>query len=455
MASGVEILTGFDPVARRQQIDARTLANQQLMSQLASERASRQALQGVDFAQPEALQKAAGALAGAGNVQGAANFAGLAERVQAQKTLEAQRLAQVDRLKQDDKTKRVNELGSILHAVGSQWQINPQADVRPILQAKVNEALQRGDLSATEGKMLLEGASPEMLVQFGRQRMSPQQQEAIAGREAQLAEAKLRNAQMDEHRKAMEKLAQQRLSVNINNQGSNELTDEDMRFMAQQYLAGDNSVLQNLGRGVQGGRALQKLRGVIRQEAVSAGLSPQDVATKMADFQGTKAAMRTLGTRTAQLGLAGNEAYNMADVVLDTSRDFARTEFVPINKAYAAFQEGRGDPKVVEFGAAINGFVNAYARAISPTGQPTVSDKEHAREILNRAHTHQQVQGAINTLRKEIDAAHAAPAQTKREVQALARGEELARPATAATAESPRKATKRFNPATGMIEAIQ
>ena len=45
------------------------------------------------------------------------------------------------------------------------------------------------------------------------------------------------------------------------------LSDEEKRSMAEQYLAGDKSVLQNLGRGVQGSSNLVALRGEIAKQA--------------------------------------------------------------------------------------------------------------------------------------------------------------------------------------------
>jgi hypothetical protein len=118
-----------------------------------------------------------------------------------------------------------------------------------------------------------------------------------------------------------------------------------------------------------------------------------------------KAGARALGTRAANFGLAKAEAYEMADLVTETSKAVGRTDFIPINKAIIAYERNTGDPEVVQYGGALNSFINAYSRAVSPVGQPTVHDKQHAREMLEAAFSHDQVEAAIKQLKREMDAA--------------------------------------------------
>lgn len=196
------------------------------------------------------------------------------------------------------------------------------------------------------------------------------------------------------------------------------LTDEDARFLAEQALAGDRTVMQNLGRGAQGAENVIKIRRFIRTLGQERGLTGADMAANTAEFEGLKAGERALGTRTANFGMAKSEAYEMADLVTQTSDAVSRTQFMPVNQALIAFEKNTGDVKVREFGAAINSFINAYARAISPTGTPTVSDKEHAREMLSPADSKEQVKGIIGQLKKEMEAAGRAPGTVKKELRA-------------------------------------
>lgn len=192
--------------------------------------------------------------------------------------------------------------------------------------------------------------------------------------------------------------------------GAGVLDDATALQMAKQMvLGGDRTVLTNLGRGAQGAENVIKVRKMARQVAEENGISPEGLANITAEFEGQKAGQRTLGTRTAQFGMAKAEAYEMADLVTQASAKANRTDFQPVNRALNAFQKNTGGTEIREFGAAINSFINAYARAISPIGTPTVSDKDHAREMLYTADSHDQVRAIIGQLKKEMEAAGKAP----------------------------------------------
>jgi hypothetical protein len=183
------------------------------------------------------------------------------------------------------------------------------------------------------------------------------------------------------------------------------MSDDDARFAARQYLAGDRSVLSGLGYGNTGAQNRAKVRSAIRAEAEAQGMSPADVATTIAEFEGLKAGERTLGQVGARADRAVFEANNMADLVTQYSDAFPRTEFVPLNRARQAVASGTGDTRIVQFNAAVNSFINAYARAISPTGQATISDKDHAREMLETAMTPDQVRAVVGVLKQEMQLA--------------------------------------------------
>ena len=90
---------------------------------------------------------------------------------------------------------------------------------------------------------------------------------------------------------------------------------------------------------------------------------------------------------------------------------------MPINKALNAYNTNNGGTEIREFGAALNSFINAYARAISPVGTPTVSDKDHARAMLSTADSHEQVLAIMGQLKKEMEAAGRAPGIVKKEIR--------------------------------------
>lgn len=194
---------------------------------------------------------------------------------------------------------------------------------------------------------------------------------------------------------------------------------DELQFTARQYLAGDKTVMQNLGRGAQGARNVIAMRRTIMNEARASGMSPADVAMKLAEFSGLQSGERTLGVRTAQVGLAVNEAKKMAPLLLAASAAVPRTEFPKWNAVELAFEKGTGDPNVVKLAAALNSYVNIYARAISPIGSGTISDKEHAREVLEINFSEGQMAAAVEQLGYEMEAAKAAPEMTKQDLRDL------------------------------------
>ncbi len=136
------------------------------------------------------------------------------------------------------------------------------------------------------------------------------------------------------------------------------------------------------------------------------------------------AGSRTVGQRAANISLAATEAQEMIAIVKETSDAFERTNFVPWNIALKAYESDTGTPEVTNLGASINALVNTYARAIAPTGVPTVSDKEHAREILSSVKSPDQVDGVLNIINRELEIAKKAPRTVQQATTERVRGRE-------------------------------
>jgi hypothetical protein len=195
--------------------------------------------------------------------------------------------------------------------------------------------------------------------------------------------------------------------------GSGLLDQDTIGQMAEQYRAGDTSVLTNLGRGAQGAENIKLLRQEIVRQNTAGGISGTEQAAKNAEYFGTKAGQRTLGTKQANIELAATEFKQVIPVVAEASKAVNRTEYPDLNKIIQAFNEKTGDPNIVKFGGGINTLVNLYARAISPSGVGTVSDKEHAREILQKSWSQGQFDAAVGMMQQEIDAALASPEKVR------------------------------------------
>lgn len=141
--------------------------------------------------------------------------------------------------------------------------------------------------------------------------------------------------------------------------------------------------------------------------------TPGQIMAGQAEFMGDKAGQRTLGNRTANIEMAVTEARNVIPLALSASDRVNRTEFPTLNSVLLAAEKGTGDTNVVQLGVATNSLINIYSRAISPTGVPTVHDKEHAREILANAYSKGQYRAAVDMMEQEMKAAQKSPGQVR------------------------------------------
>lgn len=162
-------------------------------------------------------------------------------------------------------------------------------------------------------------------------------------------------------------------------------------------------------RFAQSGAGKEMFQDIIQKVPDFGGGDPRNQMANRSEYQGAKAGARAVGQRTANFELAKSEAYTMADLVTESSARFGRTDFPLVNKAIVSWEKNTGDVNVRQFGAAINSFINAYARAVAPIGTPAQKEKEHAREMLNDADSHDQVIGIIAQLKQEMEAAGKAP----------------------------------------------
>lgn len=236
------------------------------------------------------------------------------------------------------------------------------------------------------------------------------------------------------------------LHKNIEDHPEATLDDPTVKAMASQYMAGDKSIMQNLGRGAQGAANIVKLRTEIYKQAEDAGLSGKDIVNNFNEQAGNLAGQRSIGTRAANISLAANEANNMIPIALKASDAVPRGEWMPWNKMVQAYQTGTSSPELARFVAATNSLVNAYVRAVSPSGVPTDSMREHAYSMLNSAQSAKAYQAVTSIMQDEMKAALQAPEQVRKEL----RKEEL-------PAETPKGAPKSGNymwmPGKGLVPA--
>jgi hypothetical protein len=186
-----------------------------------------------------------------------------------------------------------------------------------------------------------------------------------------------------------------------------------LAFMVDQALKGDTTVYQNLGRGKQGAANLLALRGAVADEAQKRGMTGADLAAINADYQGQKAGLRSASQISAKVENAGAEADQLAPLAIAAGRDVARSGFLPFGRAQVMFDNQTNDPAINKFATANIGLATAYAGAMARGGKATVTDNEHARDLLSTAKSQPAYEATVAQMQQEIAAAKRAPKQVR------------------------------------------
>lgn len=146
------------------------------------------------------------------------------------------------------------------------------------------------------------------------------------------------------------------------------------------------------------------------------GIKPTELADVQAQYAGERHAEVLLGGRTANLGLALNEAKQFIPMGDEASSKVHRSQFPTLNKVYEAALQGTGDENIVRLVTATNAITNAYAQVAARGGQSTDAARAQAHEILNVAFARGQYAVAADQMMREINAAQAAPVSTQNDI---------------------------------------
>lgn len=123
------------------------------------------------------------------------------------------------------------------------------------------------------------------------------------------------------------------------------------------------------------------------------------------DQTSATAGARTAGATQANIGIASDEANRMIVVTRNLIPKINATDFPSLNALKNAIDKGTGGPDIVALNTSLNSLVNSYARAINPKGVATVSDKNHARDLIDSAMSNGQLEAALNVMQLEMEAA--------------------------------------------------
>ena len=222
-------------------------------------------------------------------------------------------------------------------------------------------------------------------------------------RNQQLAEATRENARLKAERQAGSKI---------------EMSDDEVKSAGAQAARGVPLSQIVSGTRAESSMAREKVRaeGIRQIREENPGLDAIGAGTLMADIgiafkaqtAASTAAARTAGTTVTNLDIAGDEARSMIDVSRKYLAPADTGRFKTLNEFENYANTHTGDKNVVQLKASLNSLANSYARAISPKGVSTVSDKEHAREVMSQGFSKGQLGGVFDVLGEEMNAAHKA-----------------------------------------------
>ena len=135
------------------------------------------------------------------------------------------------------------------------------------------------------------------------------------------------------------------------------------------------------------------------------------------DAMSGAASSKALAVQSAKILTAANEADNMIKIVRNISAKIDRTQYPTINAIQNAVSKGTGGKDIVALNTALNALINSYARAINPTGVSTVSDKNHAREIINSNYASGQLNAILDVMQEEMRVAKASPGEASAQLK--------------------------------------
>lgn len=224
------------------------------------------------------------------------------------------------------------------------------------------------------------------------------------------------------------------------------LSPDALNSVAERMVAGDQGAMAGLGFGNAGAANRAAVQERVTEILKAKGLTGADLAASVAGYMGERAGARTAGTREANVSMAVNEAKLFMPLAVTASDKVNRTQFPTLNSIIQAVEKGTGDEDIVRLSVATNSLINAYSRAVTPTGVPTEGNQMRARELLDKAWSAGQYRAAVDQLMQEMVAAQKSPIQTREEQNARISGRPAPTPEGQTLPPPPKAATAKPAP---------
>jgi hypothetical protein len=188
-----------------------------------------------------------------------------------------------------------------------------------------------------------------------------------------------------------------------------DLEPETLSEMADQYLAGDGTVFQNVGRGTQGSANIAALRNTIASRMEEQGITPEDQAFQMQAFKALGATLRTVGTTQGKIALGRKELDVLIPQALQASHELPRSNYPTANAVQQAVDAGVGDPRVRKLAIALQAVKSAYSQVLVRGGASTDAARAQTDDLFQNKDPEAVIQTAMDQIRAESDAVARAP----------------------------------------------
>lgn len=140
-------------------------------------------------------------------------------------------------------------------------------------------------------------------------------------------------------------------------------------------------------------------RAAIASFKVSKGITPTDEISAQTEIKAVQAAATQAGRREGSITLLQQSLGGMGNQVLDSLKGLSRTDFAPLNSGIMAGKREFSDPGEARYAAAVQTFVNEYARVISGgSGNSTEGARKEAWATLNKAGGPASVAAAVHQM---------------------------------------------------------
>jgi hypothetical protein len=185
-------------------------------------------------------------------------------------------------------------------------------------------------------------------------------------------------------------------------------------LVAEEFVAGNKQAVVGFGRSPAN---QSKIWHEITAIAKEKHLSGADLAAMFADYQGYVAGQRTLSQREANIGMAVASAQKLLPLAQEASDSVDRYKYPKLNEWLLAADRAMGADAPIKLSVATNSFLNAYSRAVAPTGVPTDDVRRHAYELLEKAFNQGQYTTALQQMALEMNAEQEAPGAVREQMR--------------------------------------